>query len=138
MGTTEQGIRYLSGQDIIRINCKVISLAENSVDDSGHVLNPNSLEYIADIVKSELMGIEVYPSLPRKACAYAFRIITRHVFLDGNKRTGMSSAFIFLRMNGCKISESLNNDQIVEMAIRVADGKISENDLALWFESIVE
>ncbi len=34
------------------------------------------------------------------AAAYAFHICGNHPFIDGNKRTALASALVFLRLNG--------------------------------------
>ena len=34
------------------------------------------------------------------AAAYAFHVVADHPYWDGNKRTGVGSAFLFLEMNG--------------------------------------
>lgn len=53
-----------------------------------------------------------------------------HVFLDGNKRTALSSMLSFLDLNDfeLKVNESELEDRIVE----IADGKIHCKQLAKW------
>lgn len=45
-------------------------------------------------------GQSVYGDLVEVAAAYLFYIACNHAFLDGNKRTAMMSAIVFLRING--------------------------------------
>lgn len=45
-------------------------------------------------------GQSVYADLVEMAAAYLFFIASNHAFLDGNKRTAMMSAIVFLRING--------------------------------------
>ena len=45
-------------------------------------------------------GISVYADLIEVAAAYLFYICRNHAFIDGNKRTAMMSAILFLRFNG--------------------------------------
>ena len=45
-------------------------------------------------------GQTVYADLVEVAAAYLFYIASNHAFLDGNKRTAMMAAIVFLRING--------------------------------------
>ena len=45
-------------------------------------------------------GQSVYADVIEVAAAYLFYIARNHAFLDGNKRTAMLSAIVFLRING--------------------------------------
>ncbi len=45
-------------------------------------------------------GQSVYADLVEIAAGYLFFIASNHAFLDGNKRTAMMSAIVFLRING--------------------------------------
>jgi death on curing protein len=65
------------------------------------------------------------------AAAYAFAIARGHVFLDGNKRTGHAIAAVFLENNG--VEHGAPEDEVVAIMIAVADGTLSEPELAAWF-----
>lgn len=66
------------------------------------------------------------------AAAYAFAITkTSHPFMDGNKRTGLVVAVMFLILNGYSINHP--EDAAVRTMLAVADGSLSEDDLAAWF-----
>jgi death-on-curing protein len=39
------------------------------------------------------------------AAAYAFHISQNHPFVDGNKRTALAAALVFLELNGISISD---------------------------------
>ncbi len=72
------------------------------------------------------------PSLERLAAAYAFGIVKNHPFVDGNKRTGLVVAFVFLELNGIEITASEEN--AYQMFIDLASGKVSEDELAIWIK----
>jgi death-on-curing protein len=55
-----------------------------------------------------LGGKFAYQSLFAMSAAYAFGIIKNHAFFDGNKRTGMVAALLFLKRNNIEIT--LTND----------------------------
>ena len=71
-------------------------------------------------------------TMARLAAAYAFGISSNHPFLDGNKRTAMQVAFVFLEFNGVKITASQEDAYLVFMGL--AAGEISEDELAAWLE----
>lgn len=62
------------------------------------------------------------------AAAYAFHISQNHPFIDGNKRTALASALVFLEMN--KISISDPDGKLYEAMIKLASGKLSKNKFA--------
>ena len=64
------------------------------------------------------------------AAAYAFGIIKNHPFLDGNKRTGYVVMETFLVLNGRTLAASQEEKYLT--FISLADGSISEDDLAAW------
>ena len=76
------------------------------------------------------------PDLAALAAAYAAGIIRNHPFLDGNKRTGLVvAAGVFLPLNGYQLAA--DNTEIVRTMLAVADGSMSEDELALWFRSYI-
>ena len=66
------------------------------------------------------------------AAAYLFHIIKNHPFIDGNKRTGLVSALIFLELNNIQFIAEENH--IEEMVLNVAKGKVFKPEIAPWLE----
>ena len=50
-------------------------------------------------------GEFLHRDLYEMAAAYAFHLCQNHPFVDGNKRTGLASALIFLELNGISIDD---------------------------------
>ena len=71
-------------------------------------------------------------ALARLAAAYAFGIVRNHPFLDGNKRTGLVVAFVFLELNGVEVRAC--EEEAYEVFMRLAAGKMSERELGEWLE----
>jgi death-on-curing protein len=65
------------------------------------------------------------------AAAYAYGICRNHPFIDGNKRTALMAAYVFLRMNGHILTAS--EVEAVSIFLRLADGSLTEKGLAEWF-----
>jgi death on curing protein len=70
--------------------------------------------------------------LTRLAAAYAIGISKNHPFVDGNKRTAMQVAFVFLEYNGRLVQASQEDAYLT--FLRVGAGEITEDQLAAWFE----
>src|SRR5208337_1851435 len=62
------------------------------------------------------------------AAAYAFHISQNHPFADGNKRTALASALVFLEMNGNTIDDP--KDMLYDAMITLATGKLGKNEFA--------
>ena len=64
------------------------------------------------------------------AAAYAFGIIKNHPFVDGNKRTGYVVMESFINLNGSELRADPADKYVTIIAL--ADGSLSEDDLARW------
>lgn len=76
------------------------------------------------------------PTLPQLAASYARGIVSNHPFVDGNKRTAFIVSLTFLRLNGLEVTAS--KEDRVTTFWKLADGSLSEEQLALWFERNTE
>lgn len=73
------------------------------------------------------------PSLAVLAAAYGSEIVRNHPFVDGNKRTGLVTAFTFIERNGFIVTASQQDAYFV--FYNLAAGKLSEDELAKWLEA---
>ena len=62
------------------------------------------------------------------AAAYVFHICQNHPFIDGNKRTALVSALVFLELNGISILGT--QDKLYEAMINISSGKMKKEDFA--------
>jgi death-on-curing protein len=69
-------------------------------------------------------------SLTRLAASYAFGLSRTHPFLDGNKRTSLVVAELFLDLNGFELTAT--DGQCVTAFLQLAAGELSEDQLAEW------
>ncbi len=77
-----------------------------------------------------LAAYEACDDVARLAAAYLFGITKNHGFVDGNKRTALVTADLFLMLNGYElISAPAEN---VLLVLSVADGTLSEDELTAW------
>lgn len=56
-----------------------------------------------------------------------------HAFIDGNKRISISTAVLFLQVNGYRLTAT--NPELEEFAIRVTTMKPSIEQIADWFRA---
>ena len=73
---------------------------------------------------------DLYPDLFSKAAALMESLINNHPFVDGNKRTGVTAAGVFLLRNGFRLKAS--NEELATLALDVARGKSNLDRLAAW------
>lgn len=66
------------------------------------------------------------------AAAYGYWLATSHPYRDGNKRIAFLAMMIFLGLNGRDLAAS-ERDVFTTM-LGVADGNISESELAKWLK----
>ena len=78
-------------------------------------------------------GIELYPSKEEKGAKIGYSLISNHAFVDGNKRIGMYIMLTFMEVNGIPISAT--DEEIVEVGLLVADGKMKYEDLLKWINT---
>ncbi|MCP3678610.1 MAG: type II toxin-antitoxin system death-on-curing family toxin [Deltaproteobacteria bacterium] len=76
---------------------------------------------------------DLYPDLFTKAAALMHGIIKNHPFIDGNKRTAITSASIFLLHNGYALTAS--NRTLEQFTLQTASEKREISDIAKWFEN---
>ncbi|NIM92109.1 MAG: type II toxin-antitoxin system death-on-curing family toxin [Anaerolineales bacterium] len=81
-------------------------------------------------------GRELYPSLFSKAAAILESLVNNHPFVDGNERTGIGAAALFLSGNGYKLAAS--KDQIVSFTLGIAQGGYLIEEIADWLEAHAE
>ena len=77
-------------------------------------------------------GHDLYPRVYDKAAALMASIVLNHPFVDGNKRVGITSAGLFLRLNGYRLT--VGNPELEEFTLRVAQGEVTLESMANWFE----
>ena len=75
-------------------------------------------------------GVELYPTKEEKGARLGYSLITNHAFVDGNKRIGMYIMLTFLEVNG--IHMGCTNEDVIEVGLGVASGKMKYEELLAW------
>lgn len=77
-------------------------------------------------------GEDLYPDIFRKAAALMESLILNHPFLDGNKRTAISAAGLFLLRNGQQLS--VTQQALEQFTMDMALKRRDIEDAANWFK----
>lgn len=78
-------------------------------------------------------GRELYPDLFQKAAALMHSLAQNHPFVDGNKRTAITSAGLFLLRNGRQLQTT--NEALEQFTLSVTDGRMNIEAIAAWFQN---
>lgn len=76
------------------------------------------------------------PSAAELAAAYGAGIVRNHPFVDGNKRTGLMTMFVFLKINGFLLTAS--EVEAVFVFQDLAAGEIGEDELTAWITNNIQ
>lgn len=121
-------MKYLTAEEILVIHSEII----DQTGGAHGVREVGLLKSIIERPKSAFGGQEMYEGVFKKAAVYMEAIVQYHVFLDGNKRTSISSAARFLYINGYELEVS--NEELEAFVMKVAVEKLDIESIALWFE----
>jgi len=107
------------------------------IDASGGsqgVRDAGRLESALAAMRQEVFGEELYPEIHEKAAVLLRGIIADHAYVDGNKRTGVMLALIFLNLNGLDTS-GLDNKALEDFAVQVAVDHLDVPTTAAWLRA---
>lgn len=77
-------------------------------------------------------GNDLHDSLFDKAAALLQSLLKNHPFVDGNKRTALTSAGIFLNINGYKLNNTHKEE--VEFAVKVDNESLTLREISIWLQ----
>ncbi|MFL7871219.1 MAG: type II toxin-antitoxin system death-on-curing family toxin [Anaerolineales bacterium] len=119
---------YLSPEQILFIHARLIAETggEHGIRDLG------LLQSAAFRPQATFEGTELYPNIYHKAAALMESLINNHPFIDGNKRTGITSAAMFLLLNGYSLTAS--NDELESYTFSVASGNEAVELITEWLK----
>jgi len=80
-------------------------------------------------------GDLLHADLHEMAAAYAFHLCQDHPFLDGNKRTALLAALVFLDLNGVAIADP--KGRLYDAMMGVAEGRVDKRKLAALLRDLV-
>ena len=119
--------RYLSLADVLQLHADQVAQygGDAALRDQG------LLESALAQPGASFGGQPLHTDLFEMAAAYMFHIVQNHPFADGNKRTGLIAALVFLDDNGVEIEAP--KGALYDLTIGVATGAVGKAEIAVFF-----
>jgi len=114
----------------------VLAIHDEQIAEHGGLAGVRDLPLLQSAL-ARPQNLEAYgnPDIADLAAAYAVGIARNHAFLDGNKRTAWVVAETFLLKNGYELIAGDRGGVMTMLA--VADGTMSERELAIWLRTYI-
>jgi len=124
-------VKYLTPEQVLFIHSRLIAETGGS-----HGIRDLGLLQSA-IARPQVTfdGQDLYPDIFFKAGALMESLLQNHPFVDGNKRTAVTSAAMFLRMNGYRLTAS--NAELEQFTFAALLEHWPVDRLAAWFDGHV-
>ena len=127
-------MRKITKAGIVMLNKEAILNDGGNFTPPYNLLNESNLDYLVDIVDSEMFGQPLYPEVYDKASVLFFNIICNHIFMDGNKRTGLVVALTYLEAHNFQLKEEITQEILLAFVLKVASGESSLDECREWFK----
>ena len=135
MEATGGSIEYPTVEDIIDLNRTLIEVSGSGLQSPDLIRDRGTIDWAINDVQG--LGYDPCDTLIDKATLLAWRIVARHPFKDGNKRTGMGVALAFLRTNGLGyVVTDGEIERIAKLCADCANTGYTEAKLKAWFTRI--
>jgi len=119
-----KGITFLTLSEVVDIHADQIA----RYGGSDGIRDINLLSAAVAMPFASFSGDYFHSDIYEMAAAYAFHICQNHPFVDGNKRTALASALVFLDMNGEGIIDETG--KLYDAMMSLAAGQLSKQEFA--------
>ncbi len=121
-------MKYLAPEQVLAIHDQMVKRfgGSHGVRDLGLI------ESAVARPQASFDGNDLYETLFDKAAALLQSLLKNHPFVDGNKRTALTSAGVFLKMNGWKLMNI--HQEEVEFGVRVDNAHLSVEEISKWLK----
>jgi death-on-curing protein len=123
-------IRFLSLDDILALHDMQIE----RFGGAPGIRDRGLLESAVAMPQASFGGAFVHQSLYEMAAAYAFHIAENQPFIDGNKRTALVAALVFLDWHQIEVEEP--GEELYHAMIQLAEKKLDKTGLSHLFERL--
>jgi death-on-curing protein len=124
-------VRFLSTENVLRLHAQSI---EEFGGASG-LRDRGMLESAVSMPQATFGGEFLHPDLPAMAGAYLYHLSQAHPFIDGNKRTAMAAALVFVSLNGAEVVAT--DDELIALGLGVASSEISKDEVITRLRSMI-
>ncbi|HXF69069.1 MAG TPA: type II toxin-antitoxin system death-on-curing family toxin [Thermoflexus sp.] len=122
-------MRFLTVEQVLFLHARLI-------EETGGAHGVRDLSLLESAVvrpQATFGGKDLYPDLFSKAAALMDSLIRNHPFVDGNKRTGIAAAALFLLQNGYRLTAT--NEELEAFTLYVAESKPEISEIAAWLKA---
>ena len=112
---------------------KVLLLHQIMAETTGGSVGVRDENLLESALEGTFAGFgdqEFYPTKEEKGARLGYTLISNHAFVDGNKRIGVYIMLSFLEMNGIRLQ--CTDDELVDIGLSVASGKMGYEELLQW------
>ena len=120
-------MNYLTAEQVLFIHARLIN-------ETGGIHGVRDLNLLLSALgrpRASFDNEDLYPDIFSKAAALVDSLIRNHPFIDGNKRTGITAAGLFLHRNGYRLTAS--NTELETFALEAAKSAFSIQQITNWF-----
>jgi len=122
-------MRYLNETQVLFIHARLV---EETGGEHG-VRDLAMLESAIARPRATFEGKDLYPDIFTKTAVLMDSLVNNHPFVDGNKRTGIAAAALFLRTNGYRLV--VENLDLERFTFQVAQSQLEVGQMAEWFQA---
>ena len=122
-------MNYLTAEQVLFIHARLI--AETGGEHG--VLDLGLLQSAVARPQATFDGRDLYPDLFSKAAALLESLVGNYAFVDGNKRTAITAAGLFLRVNGYRLTAG--NSQLEVFTLQCAQHLVALEQMVMWLKS---
>ena len=127
-------MKYLTTEQLKVVNQRMIRATGGLyLASEQNVVYPPSLDSLVSFVQTRI-SLRPQPSVWEIAAFYLDRLTRDQVFHDGNKRTALEAARLFLEGAGYRLSLSPAHES-VEFVTAVARGGMNRDGIAVWLRA---
>ena len=112
----------------------VLAIHRRMIDEFGgvpEVRDYGLLESAVAMPAARFGGKFLHHGVPAMAAFYLFHICKNHPFFDGNKRTAVVAAEIFVLINGMRLMAT--NEELEHLTLGMAEGTVSKDEAIAFF-----
>lgn len=127
-----RGVRYIT-LDV------VIAIHDDMVERYGGSFGIRDLGLIQSALarpQASFGGEDLYPTLLDKAAALFHSLIFNHAFVDGNKRTSVTTTARFLYVNGYELKAK--DQELIEFPLCVENKHLNIEQIIQWLKEHVK
>jgi death-on-curing protein len=123
---------WVTAEDVIAIHSRIIQVT-GEIDG---LRDRAGLEAAIAASFQSFAGEDLFPTDIDKIARAGFGLASNHAFIDGNKRIGAMITQLLLKWNGYQLR--LEQGELADMFIGIADGTKDEMELLHWIKAHIE